>query len=261
MIKAKTFRQINDFRSWAETYGVARDDVIYFGSNASGMIDVVYSDVSDGAGSVIEATAVADRAIHDAQGVDKPLDATQVAAAGPPTLTFDAATGTVTRSAGDFLADSYSPNMALEVAGTADNDGTYLIDTVTALVITIDADADTDTYETAFTDEGPLGGGETLDASQVGYDVGHGKYLHVIVSLPDAATSLDWSLYTWDSTSEQWCLDTTIGTAGVVSLTAADADNPQRTIIPLRGEEKALIEIASSAGVFTTGYSVWMEVA
>jgi len=80
--------------------------------------------------------------------------ATQVVASGGRTLTF-AAGLTVTASSGDFTADGYQAGQQLTVSGTASNDGTYLIDSVAATVITITGGP--------FVAEGPLSGGETLD--------------------------------------------------------------------------------------------------
>lgn len=90
-------------------------------------------------------------------GASPPGAPAQVVAAGGRTLTFVAGPpGTITASSGDFLADGYRPGMRLFVAGTTSNDGTYLIQTVTPLVIT--------TVE-ALAAEGPLSGGETLDGT------------------------------------------------------------------------------------------------
>ena len=75
------------------------------------------------------------------------------------TLTFaDVDPDTITASTGDFTTDGYNPGMILTVAGTASNDGTYTIATVSALVITL-IGSDT------LANEGPLSGGETLDAT------------------------------------------------------------------------------------------------
>ena len=84
--------------------------------------------------------------------------ATQVVASGGRTLTFaDSNPDTVTASSGSFISDGYVVGQQLTVAGTASNNGTFTIAVVTALVITVIA---TDTFAA----EGPLSGGETLDA-------------------------------------------------------------------------------------------------
>jgi len=256
-ISALTIKELAEFM--AEN-GINASDVLFHSASLSGTHDMVFYDSSNAAGSVVEGATADDRAVYLEQGVNKPREATQFVAGGQ-TLTFDAAGGTVTRSAGDFLADGYHKNMELTVAGTASNDGVYLVEEVTALAITIAADADADTYLVEFADEGPLSGGETLDGVQAGYVVEDAMLLHVVLFLPDAGTSLDWSLYTWDSTSEQWTLDTSIGTAGVVSVAAADAANPQRTVVELNSVEKAALVISNSAGVFTLGYSAWLSKA
>ncbi len=85
-------------------------------------------------------------------------NATQVPAAGGRTLTFaDADPDTITASSGSFVTDGYVAGQQLTVAGTASNDGTYTLATVTATVLTLIA-ADT------LAAEGPLSSGETLDA-------------------------------------------------------------------------------------------------
>lgn len=251
---------INELKDFMEAGGISLSDLLFYSSNLSGAHDIVYRQRDDGAASVVSGSTAADRAVYGDQDVAKPLSATQFVAGGQ-TLTFAASTGRVTRSAGDFLADGYNPNMALMVAGTASNDGLYYISEVTATYIEIDSTADSAVYSTTLADEGPLGGGETLDAGQVGYDVSSAENLHIIVLLPDAGTSLDWSLYTWDSVSELWTLDTRIGTDGVASLAAADANNPERVIVELGGIEKVALVTSNLAGVFTAGYNTWMTKA
>ena len=85
-------------------------------------------------------------------------NATQVVAAGGRTLTFaDANPDTVTASSGSFITDGYVVGQQLTVAGTSSNNGTYTLATVAATVLTV---LSTDTFAA----EGPLSGGETLDA-------------------------------------------------------------------------------------------------
>jgi len=85
-------------------------------------------------------------------------DASTVTAAGGRTLTFAASGLTITASTGSFLTDGYQRGQTVVIAGTSSNDGSKLIDTVTALVITLDSGE-------SLTNEGPLSGGETLDAT------------------------------------------------------------------------------------------------
>lgn len=87
------------------------------------------------------------------------LQSTQVVSSGGRTLTFaDANPDTITASTGSFIADGFRAGMRVTVSGTASNDGTYIIASVSALVLTLVLTA-------ALVAEGPLSGGETLDGS------------------------------------------------------------------------------------------------
>lgn len=75
-----------------------------------------------------------------------------VALQGGPDLTFaDADPDTITRSAGSWIADGFVAGMVITVSGSASNDGTFTIDSLTATVLTLDA-GDT------LVAEGPSGG-------------------------------------------------------------------------------------------------------
>lgn len=82
------------------------------------------------------------------------------------------------------------------------------------------------------------------------------RWLHIVISMPDAATTMDWKLWTWDAVSEKWCLDTRLGTSGVVSMVAADS--PSRSIVEIDGLDKVYIELDNMGGVFTSGVDVWL---
>lgn len=75
----------------------------------------------------------------------------------------DPAADTIVRTTGSFITDGWESGESVKVSDSADNDGTYLIDTVTALVLTLDK-------AVALTDEGPATGatltadGPALDA-------------------------------------------------------------------------------------------------
>lgn len=85
--------------------------------------------------------------------------ATEVTAAGGRTLTFaDADPDTITASSGSFVSDGYKAGMNIVVAGSSSNNGTFLIATVAATVITLDA-AET------LAAEGPVSATATLNAS------------------------------------------------------------------------------------------------
>lgn len=71
------------------------------------------------------------------------------------TFTFNdnsPAADTITASSGDFTVDGFAPGMYVTVSGTTSNDGTYLIGSVVALTITLDA-------AVTLTNEGPLAAG------------------------------------------------------------------------------------------------------
>lgn len=59
---------------------------------------------------------------------------------GAPTdVDFAASTNTITRNTGSFVTDGFQPGMTITIDGTADNDGTHTVVTVTALVMTVAA--------------------------------------------------------------------------------------------------------------------------
>ncbi len=72
---------------------------------------------------------------------------------GSPTLTFTSPS-TIARSSGDFTADGFFAGQKIVVSGTGSNDGTYTINTVVALTITID--------ETTLANEGPIAATSTM---------------------------------------------------------------------------------------------------
>lgn len=84
------------------------------------------------------------------------------------------------------------------------------------------------------------------------------RFLHIVIKLPDAGTSITWSLWTYDSVSELWCIDTRLGTSGVVSLAASDTDNPQRSIIEIDGLDRVYLQITTAGGVFAQGVDAWL---
>lgn len=92
----------------------------------------------------------------------KSVSATSITATGGRTLTFaDANPDTITASSGSFISDGYVHGMALTVTGTTSNNGTYIINTVGATVITL-ISAET------LVAEGPLSATATL-SGQVGF--------------------------------------------------------------------------------------------
>jgi hypothetical protein len=95
-------------------------------------------------------------------------------------------------------------------------------------------------------------------ADEKGFSVQGKRWLHIVISLPDAGTSITWRLWTWDNVSELWCLDTRPGIGGTVSLAVADADNPQRSIIEVAGLDRVYLEIVTATGTFTNGLNAWL---
>lgn len=65
------------------------------------------------------------------------LQLTRALASGVSLTYADANPDTITRGAGSFLTDGFSPGGQITVSGTVSNDGVYTIATVTALVITL----------------------------------------------------------------------------------------------------------------------------
>lgn len=61
-----------------------------------------------------------------------------VALQGAPSLTFDPATRTVTRSAGSWASDGFAPGKMIQITGTADNDGSYLVRSVAGANLVLD---------------------------------------------------------------------------------------------------------------------------
>ena len=92
----------------------------------------------------------------------KSTSATGVTASGGRTLTFaDDDPDTITASSGDFVSEGYVHGMALTVAGTTNNNGTFIIDTVDATSLTLISSE-------ALVAEGPLSSTATL-AGEVGF--------------------------------------------------------------------------------------------
>jgi hypothetical protein len=249
-MKAKTFQDVNALRNWLESDGAG--PLVFFSTNLSGGHDVIYLGGDEGGASLKSGSTPAERAVISASSDDKPLNATQITAAGGRTFTFDAASRTLTLSTGDLLADGYQEGMLITIAGATSNNGTYKIASLTATVITIDAGAWD--YSTAFVDEGPLSATATLDGEQYGYGVGLAKYIDVVSDLPDAGTSLDWQLYLWDPVSENWFPETTTGVTGVTV-----AASPEVTRVDITGYSRVAVVTTSLSGTFTVGYSIWLK--
>ncbi len=61
-------------------------------------------------------------------------------------------------------------------------------------------------------------------------------------------TGITYSVWIKSLVSDEWCLDTRLGTNGVVTLLTADPDNPQIFILEIVGIDRAYLELASVTG-------------
>lgn len=86
-------------------------------------------------------------------------------------------------------------------------------------------------------------------ATTDGWPTFNASHLHTVVDVLDAGGSIDWSLWLYSRFHEKWCLDTRLGTAGVVSLAGADTDNPQLKIVEIAGVDRVYIELANLVGM------------
>lgn len=250
-MSAKIISFVSDFQvaQFLSDSGMSVHDIHVFKNN-SGQISVLYDETTPT--SLVEGATASARKAYDSVKTDFLMNATQVTASGGRTLTFAATGGTITASSGDFTGESFHPGMTLTVAGTTSNNGDYTIDSVTATVITVSS-SDT------LVDEGPLSATATLDAAQAGFDTSGARYAHIIINLPDGSTSVEWSLYLYNDVSELWCLDTRLGTGGVVALADTDTDNPQCSIVEIVGVSKIAIVFDTMTGTFTSGIDAWLS--
>lgn len=115
----------------------------------------------------------------NANVTDGPVSIASAAAA----LVVDASESTITRPSGDFLADGFLPGMTITTAGftEAGNNDTWVIDTVTATVITV-------VDNTGLVDE-TGGGNETVAASDTGVFVEYGTDKDVLDTRQQAEES------------------------------------------------------------------------
>lgn len=131
---------------WIEKDGTGATGRIFYGGVSLGNIEALsqpYYQLSEGGAPV---NFDKDGPINEAiqvfgdNSVDANAYATTVATAASQTISVVAASGTFTRSAGDFTTDGFIVGHRFTAAGLASNTGTYTVASVTALVITIEAD-------------------------------------------------------------------------------------------------------------------------
>lgn len=92
--------------------------------------------------------------VYGDNAIDANAYSTTVATAAAQTITVASAGRTFTRTAGDYLADGFIVGHRFTAAGLASNTGTYTVESVTALVITVTDDPDNQTTnETGDADE------------------------------------------------------------------------------------------------------------
>jgi hypothetical protein len=251
-LRAFTATTINEMKDFLAEHNIGKDQIIFQGGNWSGGHDIVYNAGEESA-SLKAGDTAEDRAIFYEESAARALASSSVTASGGRTLTFDEDAGTITASSGDFTSENFIPGMELVVAGTTSNNGTFLIKTVTATVITIETlRSAAGDHDYALVDEGPLAATATLNANQ-GWDLDGSDTLQIISQLNDATSTLNYQLWTYDKVSELWSLYTGIGTSG--------PDNPKRQLITgLAGVDKVAI-VTSSPANMTTGYSFWLKTA
>lgn len=88
-----------------------------------------------------------------------------------------------------------------------------------------------------------------------GFQTDYAEYLGINFLLNDAATSLEWRLWLYDTVSETWSLDNRPGVAGTVTITSTDTD--RISIIAIPGVNRIYVELLTFAGVFVVGVDVW----
>ena len=93
--------------------------------------------------------------------------------------------------------------------------------------------------------------------SSVGARTKNKRWITVVTKINEVGMTWAWSLYTKSDEDGEWTLDTRLGTAGVVTLAQADADNPQRTIVEIAGQDEVYISgtVTSGGG---SGVDVWL---
>lgn len=81
----------------------------------------------------------------------------------------------------------------------------------------------------------------------------HGcEQLIVVIQLPDAGTSLDYTVYVWDHVAEVWCI-------AQAATSVAVAASPARAVVPIYGAMKVAVLLNNFSGTFTTGANVWLS--
>ena len=126
--------------SWVNDGFVVGQQIVVDGSGANDNFYTIKGISVDGATDPLDSSAVLASTAHVAGGVTiKAIETptTPVVGSVKTVLSFDTAGDTITRSLGNWSADGFMVGQTLIVAGTANNNGTYTIKTVTETTITL----------------------------------------------------------------------------------------------------------------------------
>lgn len=91
-------------------------------------------------------------------------------------------------------------------------------------------------------------------AATDGEDTGSNDWLHIMLEVPDAATSFDWLLWEYDEASELWAIRTDIGTPNVNT-----SDSPDLSVIQIVGSRRVYVQVLNMVGTFTSGVNLWLS--
>lgn len=87
----------------------------------------------------------------------------------------------------------------------------------------------------------------------LGHPTGHHDNLHVTIELPEASSSIGWTLYTWSAAAELWRAHPTIGT-----ITVTDAQSPDASEIGIAGIDRVHFQFSDPVNM-GDGANLWLE--
>lgn len=236
---------------WIERNAAGAIGRIYYGVASLGNIEPLsqpYYQLLEGAAGV-PVNFDKDGPINESIQVygDNDIDAnaytTSVATAAAQTISVVAASGTFTRSAGDYLTDGFEKGMRFDAAGLTNNTGTYTIDTVTATVITIVADE-----WASLTDE-------TGDADEVLTVTGFDRRLYLSNKIRTFGQNYDEKILADSGVSQMDGYATGFALGESVHLTSGNytiADVYDTQIAPWTGMTLEELDVAQTETGFTT---------
>jgi hypothetical protein len=95
-------------------------------------------------------------------------------------------------------------------------------------------------------------------AATAGIPTTSARFLHVVGKLNDG-TSIKIKVWLRDSVSQEWTLDTDLGSNGLVTITqASPTSNPFRGLVEIAGIEEVYVQTLSPVGVLVAGLDVWL---